>query len=157
MTAQRRRRVRPRQIVKLKAFQLRARVAVIAPQICSAEQKGRAMQVMHLQFGAEFHVALGNARSQAATMVIAPGDSEGDADNHHRAADQWLYVVSGTGEAIVEGKHHPLRAGSLILIEHGEHHEIKNLGRIEMKTVNFYVPPAFSKDGTVLPAGKPGE
>jgi mannose-6-phosphate isomerase-like protein (cupin superfamily) len=115
------------------------------------------MKDKHLQFGEEFFVALGNARSQAATMVIAPGDSEGGPDNFHRGADQWLYVVSGRGAAIVNGKRHALRAGSLILIERGEKHEIQNLGRTKMKTLNFYVPPAYTKSGDALPAAKPGE
>lgn len=90
-------------------------------------------------------------------MVIAPGKSEGGPDNFHQGSDQWLYVVSGTGAAIVDGKHHELRAGSLLLIERGEKHEIKNLGRSKMKTVNVYVPPAFTKAGGVRAAGKPGE
>ena len=34
-------------------------------------------------------------------MVLAPGDKEGGADNRHRGADQWLYVLSGSGEAIL--------------------------------------------------------
>jgi len=115
------------------------------------------MRVMHLQFGDEFHVVACNAQTQAATMVIQPGKSEGGPENFHQDADQWLYVVSGTGEAIVDGKRHAVHAGSLILIEHGEKHEIRNLGRTKMKTVNFYVPPAFTKDGGVRAAGKPGE
>jgi len=90
-------------------------------------------------------------------MVIAPGKSEGGPDNSHHGSDQWLYVVSGTGEAIVNGKRHELRTGSLLLIERGEKHEIKNTGRTKLKTINFYVPPAFTKDGGVRSAGKPGE
>ncbi len=90
-------------------------------------------------------------------MVIAPGKSEGGPDNFHQGSDQWLYIVSGIGEAIVNDKHHELRAGSLLLIERGERHEIKNLGRTKMKTVNFYVPPAFTKGGGVREAGRPGE
>lgn len=53
----------------------------------------------HLRFGKGFSVALGNRRAQAATMVITPGDSEGGEDNRHRGADQWLFVVAGTGWA----------------------------------------------------------
>ena len=92
-------------------------------------------------------------------MVIPPAGSEGSAANFHRGSDQWLYVVSGSGEAIVNGKHHELRAGSLILIERGEKHEIKNLGRTKMKTLNFYVPPAYTKaqELNCWPTGKPGE
>ena len=96
----------------------------------------------------------GNRASQAAEMVLAPGDAEGDCGNRHRGADQWLYVVSGTGEAMVDGKRHRLRAGSLLLIERREKHQIRNTGRALLRTLNFYSPPAYRKDGNPLPRGK---
>ena len=48
------------------------------------------MKRKHLRFGRGFRIAIGNRRSQAAEMVIAPGKAEGDRDNRHRGADQWL-------------------------------------------------------------------
>jgi mannose-6-phosphate isomerase-like protein (cupin superfamily) len=69
-----------------------------------------------LRFGQSFRVAIGNHRSQAAEMTLAPGDSEGGPDNRHRGSDQWLYVVSGTGQATVNGKRYRLRAGTVLLI-----------------------------------------
>ena len=62
-------------------------------------------------------------------MVLAPGDAEGGSGNRHRGADQWLFVLSGNGEAIVGGRRHALRAGSLLLIEKKEKHEVRNTGR----------------------------
>ncbi|WP_242108259.1 cupin domain-containing protein [Luteimonas aquatica] len=112
------------------------------------------MRHKHFRFGKGFRVAFDVRRLQAAEMVIAPGDSEGGPDNRHRGADQWLYVVSGTGLAIVEGERQRLRAGSLLVIERGERHEIRNVGRTLLKTVNFYSPPAYRRDETALPAGK---
>ena len=87
-------------------------------------------------------------------MVLAPGDKEGGADNRHRGADQWLYVLSGSGEAIVGRRRHKLRAGSLFLIERKEHHQISNTGRGLLRTLNFYVPPAYRKDGNPRSRGK---
>lgn len=87
-------------------------------------------------------------------MVLAPGDAEGGAGNRHRGADQWLFVVSGRGEAIVSGKRHALRRGSLLLIEKTEEHEIRNTGRALLRTLNFYSPPAYREDGNPLPRGK---
>jgi hypothetical protein len=75
-----------------------------------------------LRFGRGFRVATGNQRSQAAEMVIAPGKAQGDPDNRHRGADQWLYVLSGRGL---------------------------------MRTLNFYVPPAYDSAENELPAGNP--
>lgn len=107
-----------------------------------------------LRFGQGFRVALGNRDSQAAEMVLAPGDSEGDSDNRHRGSDQWLYVLSGTGVAIVNGKRSPLRAGTLLLIERRDKHEIRNTGRAPLRTLNIYVPPAYTKSGRPLPRGR---
>jgi mannose-6-phosphate isomerase-like protein (cupin superfamily) len=113
------------------------------------------MQHKHLQFGHGFRVVLGDIHSQAAQMTLAPGETEGGPDNRHRGADQWLYVVSGTGVAIVEGERVELREGTLVLIERGERHEIRNTGETPLKTLNVYVPPAYTEGGDELPAGKP--
>ena len=107
-----------------------------------------------LRFGNGFKVALGNKRSQAATMTLQPGGSEGGPDNRHRGADQWLFVESGTGMAKINGKRTPLRSGSLVLIERGDMHEIRNTGRTPLKTLNIYVPPAYTKDGDELARGR---
>lgn len=101
-----------------------------------------------------FRVALGNARSQAAEMVLPPGETEGGPDNRHRGSDQWLYVTDGTGLAIVAGRRVKLAPGVLLLIEHGQTHEIRNTGDEPLATVNFYVPPAYTDDGDELPSGK---
>ena len=87
-------------------------------------------------------------------MVIEPGDCEGGSDNRHRGADQWLFVVSGTGAAIVNNRRHTLRAGTILLIEKGDTHEIRNTGRTPLKTLNVYVPPAYTKGGNELPRGR---
>jgi mannose-6-phosphate isomerase-like protein (cupin superfamily) len=112
------------------------------------------MKRKHLRFGKGFRVAVGNRRSQAAQMVLAPGDCEGGPDNRHRGADQWLYVLTGTGRATVNGKRYGLQAGSLILIERGDTHEIRNSGRTPLRTLNFYVPPAYTSGGDELPRGR---
>ena len=112
------------------------------------------MQRKQLRFGKGFSVATGNRRSQAATMVLAPGDCEGGPDNRHRGADQWLFVVSGTGKATVNGRRSKLRASTLLLIERGDTHEIRNTGRTPLKTLNIYLPPAYTADGEELPRGR---
>jgi mannose-6-phosphate isomerase-like protein (cupin superfamily) len=112
------------------------------------------MRYKKLRFGKGFRVAVGNRRSQAAEMVIEPGDAEGGRDNRHRGADQWLYVLSGSGTAIVNGKRRRLGAGSLLFIERRERHQIKNTGRALLRTLNIYVPPAYKKSGDPLPRGR---
>ena len=108
-----------------------------------------------LRFGNGFRVALGNRRCQAAEMVIEPGKAEGGPHNRHRGADQWLFVVAGTGVAKIKGQRYPLKYGTLLLIEHGDEHEIRNTGRSVLKTLNVYNPPAYTKSGDELPPAKP--
>jgi mannose-6-phosphate isomerase-like protein (cupin superfamily) len=112
------------------------------------------MKRKQLRFGKGFRVALANPRAQAAEMVIAPGDSEGGPTNRHRGADQWLFVVSGHGRARVNGRRYPLRSGSLLLIERKDEHEITATGRVPLRTLNVYVPPAYTKSGEEREAAK---
>lgn len=113
------------------------------------------MRRKHLRFGNGFRVVLGSKRAQAATMTLAPGDSEGGPKNRHRGADQWLFVVAGTGVARVNGRSHPLRPGTLLLVERGDEHEIRATGRTPLRTLNVYVPPAYTRGGDELPRARP--
>src|ERR1041385_4253331 len=59
----------------------------------------------------------GNTGSGSHENRTAPADRSHGPDNRHRGADQWLYVISGTGAATINGKRYRLRRGSLLLIE----------------------------------------
>jgi len=113
------------------------------------------MKRAHLRSTRGFRVVVGNARSQAAEMVIPPGAAEGGPRNSHRGADQWLYVVAGTGTAVVNRRRLVLAPGTLLLIERRDQHQIKNTGSTLLRTLAFYVPPAYSKGGEELPPAKP--
>ncbi|MBA8884388.1 cupin domain-containing protein [Dokdonella fugitiva] len=113
------------------------------------------MQSRTLRFTRGFRLAIHNRRGQAAEMVIPRGDAEGGPDNAHRGADQWLFVLDGRGVAIVEGRRTRLKAGTLILIEKGERHEIRNTGTTHLRTLVFYTPPAYRTPDARLPRGKP--
>jgi mannose-6-phosphate isomerase-like protein (cupin superfamily) len=103
---------------------------------------------------AGFHVGVTTRQAQAAMMVLTPGGSEGGPGNRHRGSAQWLYVVEGRGQATVNGRRIPLKAGTLVLIERGDRHAVRNTGRRFLKTLNLYVPPAYRPDGQALPRGK---
>lgn len=98
-----------------------------------------------MMIGAEegFEVLATTSRSQAASMVLAPGESTGGPDNRHAASDQWLFVTEGRGSALVEGQRVPLQPGTLLLIEAGEAHEITNEGDGPLVSVNVYAPPEY--------------
>jgi mannose-6-phosphate isomerase-like protein (cupin superfamily) len=72
----------------------------------------------------------------------------------HKGADQWLNVVDGSGVAIINGHRTQLKAGTIVLIEAGDRHEIRNPGRTLLKAVGVYVPPANRDEGNELLAGR---
>jgi len=106
-----------------------------------------------LSFRPGFRLSVGNARSQAAVMVLLAGGKEGGPDNYHRGADQRLFVVEGSGAAIINGHKTSLKPGKIVLIEAGDRHEIRNTGRSLLKTLSVYTPPAYRDEETELPAG----
>jgi mannose-6-phosphate isomerase-like protein (cupin superfamily) len=112
------------------------------------------MKSDQLSFRAGFRLSIANSKSQAAVMVLPVGGKEGGSDNLHQGADQWLFVVDGSGIAIVNGRKKALKAGTIVLLEAGDRHEICNTGRTLLKTVSVYVPPAYRDEETVLPAGR---
>jgi mannose-6-phosphate isomerase-like protein (cupin superfamily) len=95
-----------------------------------------------------FFKVLGDSRSvQAATMTLQPGQSTGEPQNEHPRSEQWLFVVSGSGQVLVNKRRLAIRDSSLMLIEKGEIHQVRNTGRRPLVTLNFYAPPAYNKKG----------
>ena len=113
------------------------------------------MKRKHLLFGEGFRVVIDGDSSQAAQMTLGPGESEGNSENRHRGADQWMFIVSGSGVAVIDGRRIDLKPGTLVLIGRGQTHEIRNTGRSALKTLNIYVPRAYTLAGGELPAGTP--
>ena len=94
-----------------------------------------------LSFDRYFEVVMATDEAQAAEMTVEPGRAVGGPDNYHPDSDQWLFVVSGTALATVDGEDVRLDAGDLLRIEAGERHGIENDGEAPFETVNFYTPP----------------
>jgi mannose-6-phosphate isomerase-like protein (cupin superfamily) len=100
-------------------------------------------EAVRITGGSGFRVVAGSTRSQAAEMTLPPGGSTGGPDNRHPDSDQWVYVVSGTGAAIIDHDEHQLSAGTLLLIEAGEAHELKSGPAEPLVTFNVYAPPEY--------------
>jgi mannose-6-phosphate isomerase-like protein (cupin superfamily) len=90
---------------------------------------------------AGYRVLADTGRSQAATMVLEPGTSVAKSEVTNEACDQWVYVTRGEGRAYVGGCWLDIKAGSLLLIEAGESHEIRATGRIPLETISICATP----------------
>ena len=101
------------------------------------------MKKAEMTFGRPFEVTLQTAKAQAAAMTLKPGQTTGGEENRHASSDQWLFVVSGRGEATVAGERVALAEHTLLVIEAGETHDIRNTGDAPLVTLNLYTPPEY--------------
>jgi mannose-6-phosphate isomerase-like protein (cupin superfamily) len=89
---------------------------------------------------------LTNVNSQLVLMSVEPGDDIGE-ETHD--VDQVLYFLSGSGEAILNGKDRsPIKANSLVVVPAGTLHNFVNTGSQPMKLFTIYSPPE-EEPGTI--------
>jgi len=103
----------------------------------------------------EFKPICATRSAQCAVMELKPGDtSDDELSNEHPHSEQWVYVLAGSGRATVVSKKQTrrsvtLRPGTLLVIEKGERHQIRNTGRSKLRTLNTYCPPAYDSAGNL--------
>lgn len=85
-------------------------------------------------------------RSQLVLMSLKPGEEIGE--EVHEGTDQVLAFADGEGEAVIEGNHSPVRAGTVVVIPGGTRHNFVNKGSTALKLFTVYTPPEHP-DGTI--------
>lgn len=78
-------------------------------------------------------------RSQLVVMSIPPGGEVGE--ETHTYTEQTLFFLSGTGEAILNGKTSPVKAGDVVVVTPGTKHNFINTGTVPLKIYTVYAPP----------------
>lgn len=91
------------------------------------------------------HVLATMPHSQLVVMNLISGE---DIGSEVHQLDQFIYIVSGTGKAVLDNVESDVTAGSAILIPHGALHNIINTGEAAMKLFTIY-SPAEHADGTI--------
>ena len=85
-------------------------------------------------------------RSQLVIMSIPAGGEVGS--ETHTYTEQTLFFLSGTGEAILNGKVTQISAGDVVVVPPGTEHNFINTGTEPLKIYTVYAPPNHI-DGTV--------
>jgi len=83
--------------------------------------------------------------SQLVLMSIAPGDDIG-AEVH--GLDQFVMIVEGNAEAVIDDQKERLEAGGAVVIPAGSEHNVVNVGETDLKLYTVYAPPEH-KNGIV--------
>ncbi len=76
--------------------------------------------------------------SQLVVMDIKPGEDVGE-ETHHRV-EQTLFLLSGTGKAVLNGKEYPFNAGDVVVVPPGTKHNFINTGAESLKIYTIYAP-----------------
>jgi mannose-6-phosphate isomerase-like protein (cupin superfamily) len=85
-------------------------------------------------------------RSQLVIMSIPP---EGEVGTEiHKYTEQTLFFLSGTGQAILNGKTSPIVPGDVVVVTPGTEHNFINTGTVPLKIYTVYAPPNHI-DGTI--------
>ena len=102
--------------------------------------------IKETQINTDFRkVLFTGTRSQIVVMNILPGGEVGD--EVHTYTEQTLFFLSGTGEAILNGKESPVVAGDVVVVTPGTEHNFINTGTVPLKIYTVYAPPNHI-DGT---------
>ena len=85
--------------------------------------------------------AVGAEHCSMCMIRVAPGQTVRPAHSHPNG-EEAIYIISGSGRAMIDGTVHEVRAGSAVLFPQGQVHMLQNSGADDMKVVCFFAPPS---------------
>ena len=81
-------------------------------------------------------------------LVVMALNPKGEIGSEVHTLDQFFRVEDGSGEAVLDGIHTPIREGFAVLVPAGTNHNIINTGSVPLKLYTLYAPPNH-RDGVV--------
>jgi mannose-6-phosphate isomerase-like protein (cupin superfamily) len=90
--------------------------------------------------------------SDLALMSLARGAELGE--EVHKNSDEILFVVKGKGEVTLNGRKQQIRRHDAIFVASGEDHNLKNLGRKDLKLLCVCSPPSATASGGIHKTGE---
>jgi quercetin dioxygenase-like cupin family protein len=99
------------------------------------EGRSDADAAMRVRFNFPLQAAAGTKASAVVYFEIAPGEHLG---RHTDSAEEILYIIQGSGEAIVGDERVPIEAGSLAVVPELVPHAVYNTGDTALEVVGFF-------------------
>lgn len=85
--------------------------------------------------------------SQLVLMTLRPGEEIGA--ETHKTVDQFFRIETGNGVVVIDGKRHPVKDGSGIIVPAGAKHNVINTSKKSaLRLYTIYSPPEH-QDGVV--------
>jgi len=74
------------------------------------------------------------------TFSLALIDPGGQTDDHAHDRPELIYVVSGRGVVLCEGRSHPVQSDVVLWVRAGEKHQVRNTIAETLKLATVFVP-----------------
>jgi quercetin dioxygenase-like cupin family protein len=95
----------------------------------------------------QFFAYGGSGADQSTVIYFAmpPGKRLG---RHTDTAEETQYVLSGTGELLLDEGSRPVRAGDVFVLPEGAAHDLRNTGLDELRIIAFFSAPQVEQHWT---------
>lgn len=92
------------------------------------------------------------AKKIAGLMGVMPaGTGEVVKYHYHNQRESVLFILSGQGKALVEGKEYALGPNTVMFVPPKEKHKVTNVGNSELRYIEFFTNPPVSSDFVEIP------
>ena len=89
--------------------------------------------------------AYGGSGAASSTVIyfsVPPGKRLG---RHTDTAEETQFVVSGTGDLLLDDGPHPMKPGDLIVLKEGVFHDLHNTGTEDLRILGFFAAPSVQQ------------
>jgi mannose-6-phosphate isomerase-like protein (cupin superfamily) len=86
------------------------------------------------------------AKEIAGLMGVMPAGSGGVRYHYHDKRESVLFILSGQGKALVEGKEYGLGPNTVMFVPPKQKHKVMNVGNSELRYIEFFTNPPMLSD-----------
>jgi quercetin dioxygenase-like cupin family protein len=93
-------------------------------------------------------VAYGGSGADKSTVIYFAMPSGKRLGRHTDTAEETQYVLSGTGELLLDEGSRPVRAGDVFVLKEGEAHDLRNTGSADLRIIALFSAPQVEQHWT---------
>jgi quercetin dioxygenase-like cupin family protein len=84
----------------------------------------------------------GADKSAVVYFAVPPGKRLG---RHTDTAEETQFILSGTGELLLDDGAKPMKAGDVVVLSEGTFHDLRNTGSEDLRVIGFFAAPGVEQ------------
>ncbi len=84
----------------------------------------------------------GADKSAVVYFAVPPGKRLG---RHTDTAEETQFILSGTGELLLDDGAKPMKAGDVVVLSEGTFHDLRNTGSEDLRVIGFFSAPGVEQ------------